>query len=118
MYYKFKNEEAIQNFNKSWNNAAANLKISKIIGTSIFKAEIDNRGNIIDIEGTDLQKEFQPIFNYDEVEEFLESVTFLESKKSDNDDFNSVKNEMLVIRKNLLDGVSRIDSILNKMENM
>ncbi|ADQ53116.1 hypothetical protein 65p108 [Aeromonas phage 65] len=119
MYYKFKNEETIQEFNKSNINSEANHKISKIIGNSIFKVKkMDVRGQIVDIEGTNLNETLHPIFNGDEVSEFLEEVTFLESEKSDNHVINSVKNELLVMRQRLLDQTFRIDELLNKMENM
>ena len=117
MYYKFKNEEALDKFSKSDINSEANLKISKIIGTSIFKAnEIDNRGQIVEIDGTDLARSYIPIFNKDEVEEYLEVVSYFESNNSKDDNINIVKNELLVIRRNLLDEVFRIDILLNKME--
>lgn len=115
MYYKFKNQEAIQEFNKFNNNS----EISKIIGNSIFKVkEMDDRGRIVDIEGTNLNETFHPVFNEDEVSEFLEEVTFLESEKSYNNVINSVKNELLVMRQHLLDQTFRIDELLNKMEKI
>lgn len=115
--FKFKNEEAMEKFiqlGKKDGNEENNRTIVETLGMDIFFVDEKQVNGIHKIEGYEKLNEFSPILTLQEMQECLMIV------ESDDESYeppkvNKTKNDLLVLRKELMKQVHRIDEMLESL---
>ncbi|QAX97842.1 hypothetical protein ASswx1_199 [Aeromonas phage Asswx_1] len=116
--FKFKNEEAMEKFiqfGEKDGNEENNRIIVETLGMDIFFVDEKQEDEIYKIEGYENLNEFSPIFTSKEMKEYLMIAEPDEVESYEPPKVNKTKNDLLVLRKELMKQVHRIDEMLESL---
>ncbi|AFN39275.1 hypothetical protein F485_gp054 [Aeromonas phage CC2] len=116
--FKFKNEEAMEKFirlGKKDDNEENNRIIAETLGMDIFFVDEKQADEIYKIEGYENLNEFSPIFTSKEMKECLMIAESDDEESYEPPKVNKTKNDLLVLRKELMKQVHRIDEMLESL---